>query len=315
MNREDIHIISRHSNWSAEGIEKVLKDKIYSDVKSWKKFLQLLFISLGVGFTVSGVIFFFAYNWTDLHKFVKLGLIEGLIVAASCIVLFSKLNLKTKNILLTGISILVGVLIAVFGQIYQTGANAYDFFVGWTLFISLWVFISNFPPLWLVYLVLVNTSFVLYSQQVASHWSIVFVFTVLFLLNVAVLLTSHFLPKLNKGANVPVWFTTIAGIASVTFSTIGITIGIFDKQQISFIVLLLITTFLYIMGIAYGLKEKKGFYISLIPASIIFIVSALLIKISDGASMFFVICLFIIGSVSLLIKALLDLQKKWNHGK
>jgi len=151
MDRNDIHIISRHSNCTEKGIDKVLREEVYSDSKSWKGFVNLLFISLGVGFTVSGIIFFFAYNWTDLHKFAKMGLIEGLIILTTSVVLFSKLNLKVKNILLTGTSVLVGVLIAVFGQIYQTGANAYDFFLGWTLFISLWVVISNYPPLWLVF--------------------------------------------------------------------------------------------------------------------------------------------------------------------
>ena len=124
MNRDDIHIISRHSNWTESGVDKVLRKEIYSDAKSWKKFLQLLFISLGVGFSVTGILFFFAYNWDDLHKFTKLGMIEGLIVALTLFVLFSKLSQNVKNIILTGTAVLVGVLIAVFGQIYQTGANA-----------------------------------------------------------------------------------------------------------------------------------------------------------------------------------------------
>ncbi len=126
MDRNDIQVISRHRNWSEKGVNKVLKEQVYSDSKSWKVFLNLLFISLSVCFTVSGIIFFFAYNWANLHKFAKIGLIEGLITS---VVLFSKLNVNVKNNLLTGTSILVGVLIAVFGQIYQTGAKAYDFFL------------------------------------------------------------------------------------------------------------------------------------------------------------------------------------------
>jgi hypothetical protein len=49
--------------------------------------------------------------------------------------------------------------------------------------------------------------------------------------------------------------------------------------------------------------------------SIIIIISALFIKISDDAAMFFAISLFIIVSVTLLIKGLLVIQKKWNNGK
>ena len=142
IEREDIQIITRHSNWSEKSIDNILKKDIYSDKQSWHKFLRLFFISLGVGFTTAGIIFFFAYNWADLHKFIKIGLIEGLIISLTLVILFSKISLDIKNILFTGTSILVGVLFAVFGQIYQTGANAYDFFLGWTMFITIWVFVS-----------------------------------------------------------------------------------------------------------------------------------------------------------------------------
>ena len=161
IDREDIHIIGRHSNWKQESIDTLLKQEIYSNQIAWQKFLKLFFISLGVGFTTAGILFFFAYNWADLHKFVKIGLVEGLITTTTLIVLFSKLNSDIKNIILTGASILVGVLFAVFGQIYQTGANAYDFFLGWTVFITLWVAISNFAPLWFIFIILnIETKFV-----------------------------------------------------------------------------------------------------------------------------------------------------------
>ncbi len=71
IEREDIQIIARHSNWSEKSIDKILKKNIYNDKESWNKFLRLFFISLGVGFTTAGIIFFFAYNWADLHKFIK----------------------------------------------------------------------------------------------------------------------------------------------------------------------------------------------------------------------------------------------------
>lgn len=315
MDRNDIHIISRHSNWTEKGIDTALREHVYSDSKSWKKFLNLLFISLGVGFTVSGIIFFFAYNWTDLHKFAKMGLIEGLIILTTSAVLFTKLNLNVKNIILTGTAILVGVLIAVFGQIYQTGANAYDFFLGWTLFISLWVVISNFPPLWLVFLALVNTTFVLYSQQVASYWSEVFIFSILFVFNSLVLVFTHLLLRFRQDIKVPSWFTSIIGLVAIASSTIGIIIGIFDEHQSSFLLLLLLSILAYGVGLFYSIKTKSGFYLSIIPFSIIIIISALLIKISEEAAMFFIVSLFIIVSVTLLIKGLLDIQKKWNNGK
>jgi uncharacterized membrane protein len=311
IEREDIHIISRHSNLSEGSIVKILKQEIYSNKESWQKFLRLFFMSLGISFTTAGIILFFAYNWADLHKFIKIGLIEGLIISLTLVILFSKISLDIKNILFTGTSILVGVLFAVFGQIYQTGANAYDFFLGWTMFITIWVFVSNYAPLWLVFITLINTTLILYSQQVAHDWSEVFVFTLLFLINLLFLIIALVGKKTRKEIKPPIWFTNLIALATVSFSTIGISLVIFDQKQTPFFVLIVITSILYALGIKYGLKGKSGFYLSIIPFSIIVIISAFLIKLSDDAGMFFIISLFIIASVTFVIKNLINLQKKW----
>ena len=309
VERQDIHIITRHSNWSTTQVDAALKKHVYANKKGWLRFLKLLFISLGVSFTTVGILFFFAYNWADLHKFVKIGLVEGLIIILTMITLVTKLSSNIKNILLTGASILVGVLFAVFGQIYQTGANAYDFFLGWTMFIAIWALISNFAPLWLVFIILINTTLVLYAQQVAYHWSEVFLFTILFAINTLLWIAFIFGKKVYGKLKVPVWFSNLIALAVIFCATLGIIFGIFSDHQPAFIVLIIATTVLYTIGIKYGLQLKNGFYLSTIPLSIIIMVSGFLVKISDDFGMFFLIGLFVIGSVTLVIKKLIDLQK------
>jgi hypothetical protein len=117
--------------------------------------------------------------------------------------------------------------------------------------------------------------------------------------------------KTTKEIKPPIWFTNLIALATVSFSTIGISLGIFDQKQTPFFVLIVITSILYALGIKYGLKVKSGFYLSIIPFSIIVIISAFLIKLSDDAGMFFIISLFIIASVTFVIKNLINLQKKW----
>ena len=316
IRREDIHIIGRHGNLTEKGIAKVLKDNVYNDKRAWHKFLRLLFISLGVGFSVSGIIFFFAYNWEDLHKFAKIGLAEGLVIAATGLVLLPKININFRNIILSGASVLVGVLFAVYGQIYQTGANAYDFFLVWTIFITLWVIISNFAPLWLIYIILINTTFILYSQQVANDWSGVFIFASLFIINTVILIAAIAIHNYKKATiAVPNWFSNTIALACVCFATIGIIIGIFNDYQLAFPLLILITAILFALGICYGLITKSLFYLSVIPFSLIIIVSALLIKISNGEMMFLSVSLFIIIAVTFTIKNLIHIQKKWKNEK
>jgi uncharacterized membrane protein len=316
IQREDIHIIGRHGNLTEKGIAKALKENVYNDKEAWQKFFQLLFITLGVGFTVSGVIFFFAYNWADLHRFVKIGMVEGLVIVTTILALLPKINTSIRNIILTGASVLVGALFAVYGQIYQTGANAYDFFLGWTVFVTLWVAVSNFAPLWLLYLVLINTTFMLYSQQVTKDWSEIFILTSLFIFNTIVLIVAIVLSKYKKITKIPNWFLNIVALSCIVYATIGIIFGIYngpsDKYE-TFPILVLSTAGTFALGIWHGLKTKNGFYLSAIPFSVIVILSALFIEISTELGMLLFMSIFIIVSVTLVIKMLIEFQKKWKN--
>lgn len=315
LQREDIHIISRHSNMTEQGIERALKENVYNDKETWQKFLRLFLITLGIGFTTAGIIFFFAYNWADLNKFVKLGLIEVLIVATTITVLLPKIKRGTKNIILTGSSFLVGALFAVFGQIYQTGADAYDFFLAWTLFITLWVIVSNFAPLWLLFIVLINTTFFLYTDQVVKDWPEILVITIPFLFNTAILIASVLLDHYKKIEHIPKWFTYILTLGSVTFATAGIVFGILDDQPPLFVAFVVSVVLVFALGIWHGIRSKNTFYLAIIPLSLIIIFSTLFFKISDELIMFLIVGLFIIASVTLVIINLLKLQKKWTNEK
>lgn len=309
INREDIQIISSHSNWSISSVEKALQDNVYNSSGSWKKFLKLILLVLGIGFSVAGIIFFFAYNWAHLNKFAKIGIVQSLIIITTALAIIPRSSQAMKNIFLTGASVLIGVLFAVFGQIYQTGANAFDFFLAWTICITIWVLVSGFAPLWLIWIALMNTVIVLYSQQVANTWRETDVLVLLTILNALILLSSLFL-NWSK-TKIHIWFTNTIALAVVSFSTIGICIGIFDKFHPSFAIQLLVTAILYISGFFYGIRNKRAFYLSVIPFSLIIIIATLLIKISDNEWMFLLASLFIIGSVTFLIIKLIGLQKTW----
>ncbi len=313
IDRKDIFILNRHSNMATQNISEALHRHVYHDKQSWSKFLRIFLIALGVGFTVAGIVFFFAYNWADLNKFLKIGLIESLVVITTITALYIKLSLLVRNIVLTGAAVLVGVLFSVFGQVYQTGANAYDFFMAWTVFVTLWVAVSNFAPLWLLYIVLVNSTLTLYSQQVANDWPETFLFTLLFALNTVVVVIANLIQVRKRGIIIPTWFSNTVALASALLGTIGIVIGIFDKFEPVFLLLISIVAISYAVGIYFGLKEKKRFYLSVIPSSLIAIASALLIKTSDGEAMLLIVTCFIIASVTLLVKGLIHLQKQWDN--
>lgn len=309
--REDIHILARHTTLNKEEVKGLLKLNVYNDKPAWQQFLSYLFLSLGVGFVAAGIVFFFAYNWADLHKFMKIGLIEVLIITTTCLVLMPMIGRILRNVILTGTSVLVGVLFAVFGQIYQTGANAYDLFFAWTLCITLWAVVAHFAPLWLLFLVLINTTLVLYSQQVVRSWSAVYLLTLLFSVNIGLLLCFLLIGNIRAASKMPSWFIKTLALASAILATLGITIGIFEEQGPAFLVLLLMTIAAFVMGAWHGFRIKSAFYPGLIVLCVVVIIAAFLLNLSDGAAMFLLVGLFIVSSVTLSIRKLIDMQKEW----
>lgn len=89
----------------------LFRQPMYADKRQWKQFLSIFLLAAGVGFTVAGIIFFFAYNWEDLPKFAKLGIVQTLLVASVLLTVFTRWNILIKQIILTGATFLVGTLL------------------------------------------------------------------------------------------------------------------------------------------------------------------------------------------------------------
>ena len=315
ISRSIIHTISKFSNWNAEGIDSFFRNKgIYANRTQWNTFIRLLLIGGGVAFLVSGIIFFFAFNWASLHKFAKLGLVQGLIVAIVTATLLIKTDEKIKGIVLTGATMLVGALFAVFGQIYQTGANAYDFFLGWTLFVALWVFVSNFPPLWLVFLTLINTTILMYMDQVVMNWSGHHLAVILFVVNVGSFLLLKMLEGKKLVQHVPNWLERIIMLFSLSALTMSFISGIFDRgEQPGWVIAVLMTLASYVVGLWYGFQKKDTFYIAIIGFSAIMIGTALIVRMMNDldGGIFFLVGFFVVGSISALVIQIISLNKKW----
>jgi uncharacterized membrane protein len=131
----------------------------------WRSFLSTALMSLGTLLVLSGVIYFFAYNWAALHRFGKMGLVAAAIAAAA-VGAWRLGEGRAGQFCLLASAVLVGALLAVYGQAYQTGADPYELFVGWSALILPWVLLARFAPLWLFLLVLLNTGVSLFWVQV-----------------------------------------------------------------------------------------------------------------------------------------------------
>lgn len=135
--------------------------------QNWGLWISRLLLILGVSLILSSIVYFFAFNWTKITPEIKLGSIQIAILGCLVASYFYGLQRLLGKILLLSSSVLVGIFLAVFGQIYQTGVDTYNLFMIWALLILPLVIISEFAALWGVWLIISNIFFVLYWTQTA----------------------------------------------------------------------------------------------------------------------------------------------------
>ena len=142
--------------------------EVYPSKHTWLMFFDKALLIIGTVALVLSLVFFIAYNWQNIGKMGKFALVEGaLVITIALYVALSFRQLRQRfqlirQLLLLIASIITGSLLALFGQVYQTGADTWQLFFGWALLITPWVMIARFPTLWLLWLGLINACLLLY---------------------------------------------------------------------------------------------------------------------------------------------------------
>lgn len=144
------------------------------DAQDWRRFLDRFLLFMGATAVGAGAIFFFAYNWQDLGRFAKFALLEAPILAVLIVVWRVGVERLAGKAVLLLASLLVGALLALVGQTYQTGADTFELFAAWALAILPWVLVARFPALWLGWLALVNLAVSLYFLTFGILWGMLF---------------------------------------------------------------------------------------------------------------------------------------------
>ena len=154
--------------------------------------------------------------------------------------------------------VLVGVLLALVGQTYQTGADTYELFAVWCVLIVPWAFLSKFDLMWLFCLLLLNVAIILYYQTFGGFFSVSLgveqMLWLLFVINTVALVVWEWLVQTGNSSRRSVrWMTrllaTVSGglvTALAIFSVLGnyIIIGSFPGL-IAWIVWMLVAYYWY----------------------------------------------------------------------
>lgn len=124
----------------------------------WRRSADRLLALAGVLLLATGLVFFFAYNWDDLHRYAKLGLawsaLAGCVLAAAFAAPFG----TWYRAALFGAAVTTGVLLALIGQTYQTGADLWQLFAAWWLLLTPFALLARSSASWLLWVLLANLS-------------------------------------------------------------------------------------------------------------------------------------------------------------
>ena len=110
--------------------------------------------------------FFFAYNWDDLAPFAKFAILQSAILISFVGAMVAKLDKPVGEGLLIAASVFTGVLFAVIGQVYQTGADAWELFTAWAFLILPWAIASKSSAHWMLWIVIVIAAAGLFGEQI-----------------------------------------------------------------------------------------------------------------------------------------------------
>lgn len=143
---------------------------VYPDSSAWRTFMDKTLLYTGSAAITLSLLFFIAYNWANFGRFGKFALVQTFMIAA--IVAYVKFGNKRTHAqaTLTAAIISIGVLLALFGQTYQTGADPWQLFALWAVLMLPWALIANSAAIWLIWVVLLNITFLLHQMVFANFW-------------------------------------------------------------------------------------------------------------------------------------------------
>lgn len=203
----------------------------------WRRFLDRLLLWMGAVMLASAAIFFFAFNWEEMGRLAKIGLVEAFIVAGLVALWRVGIESAAGKAALFFVSLLAGGLLALIGQIYQTGADTWELFAVWAAAILPWALLGRLPALWVLWLALLNLAVSLYYMTFGFLFGWLFdperMMWLLFGLNTAALVLWEACAAAGVAWMRERWSVRIVATASGVFATWLALISIFGWRETS----------------------------------------------------------------------------------
>ena len=255
----------------------------------WASFLDRTLLAGGSLSLLAGCLFFVAANWGLLGAYGKFWLLDLLIGASALYAWRTGLDHLGARWALTVSCGLVGAILALYGQVYQSGADPYTLFLGWALLILPWTVLLRFDPAWALWCAVANTSLYLASENMNTVglvnlvvWALAQYFRphlgwpqVPLAITWACLTASAFLNLLGEGVGSgllawAVWLSvagtygyhkrlrgTLAalGFSAVILVTTAMGLGMLDWQDLSWLFVLGIAVIVQVTGLVWAIRR------------------------------------------------------------
>ncbi len=124
-------------------------------------FLDRLLLVAVVLCGCSSAIFFVAYNWDAMGRLHKFALAQGLLVLSLWPLLRYPLQHRVAQAGMLATGLLLGALLALIGQTYQTGADTFELFLVWALLLLPWAWLARSRALLVLIVLLLNLALLL----------------------------------------------------------------------------------------------------------------------------------------------------------
>ena len=312
FNEEDLQLLQKEGYLTDEGMLTLYRKR--PDLETFIRIAVWWAMGIGMAFFLAGVIFFFAWNWSEMDKWSKFGLVGTGIL----IFLFGSLATRGRHLLLSdlmglGANVMVGVFLAVFGQTYQTGADVWNLFFGWAVLISPWVIASRYQANWLLWGGLLNLSLWLALGAGIFPWGILLgressPFLLMSLLPVLMMELRHGILRLKPKEEQwlkPVYGHLFLQSSAVTFLTITFIISVFHIDELGRINILNMILYIAYLFWMYWVDWRKRMSVSdLVTGTLSFCIAAvsaigrLIAEVDQGQGAFLLMFFVVFGVFS-----------------
>ncbi|MBV6631504.1 MAG: DUF2157 domain-containing protein [Alphaproteobacteria bacterium] len=178
-------------------------------------------LAIAVGHLLAAVVFFFAFNWAAMAPMTKLGVIGTGITLGVGIFIFRPAGDLAGHIGAMVATVLTGTLFAVIGQIYQTGADAWQLFAAWAALSLPFVLIARHPAHWLIWLVIAHVAATIFAGQYAIPLDWVSregALTIIGLIGAAIFFTTVHAPRfIPFWPKAPLWLACLMALSALGY--------------------------------------------------------------------------------------------------